>query len=311
MKAVLFSSVAIILLGLTLCSFRSNSEFITEKHLEQKRSEVTFEIYSHEEHPFKNWSKSEIQGLLGLSRVSLKDTSNIVYTLENVNDLPDNFDSRQNWPDCIHSIRDQGHCGSCWAHAASEVLSDRFCIASQGAVNVVLSPEDMVSCDYIDHGCNGGILTTSWVYLQFFGIVTDDCKPYTSADGSVERCKLLSKQCRNETVEYKKYRASKYYTLNSIDAIKQNIFANGPVESGFSVYDDFLSYKSGIYRRGPSSKFLGGHAVKIVGWGQENNTEYWIVANSWGEVWGEQGFFKIAFRECGIENCIAGDPNLN
>jgi cathepsin B len=311
MKAVIFSSIAIILLGLTLCSFRSTSEFITEQHLEQKRSEATFEIYSLDEHPFKNWSKSELQGLLGLSRLSLKDTSNIVYTLQNVDDLPENFDSRQQWPDCIHAIRNQGHCGSCWAHAASEVLSDRFCIASQGAVNVVLSPEDMVSCDYIDHGCSGGILTTSWAYLRFFGIVTDDCKPYTSGDGDVERCKLLTKKCRNETVEYKKYRANNFYTLNSIDAIKQNIFANGPVESGFSVYDDFLSYKSGIYRRGPSSKFLGGHAVKIVGWGVQDNTEYWIVANSWGEVWGEQGFFKIAFRECGIENCIAGDPKLN
>jgi cathepsin B len=306
MKAILF----LVLLGLTVCSFRSHGHFITEEHLEQKRSEATFEVYSLEEHPFKHWSKSELKGLLGLSTLSLKDTSEITYTLNNVDDLPENFDSREQWPECIHPIRNQGHCGSCWAHAASEVLSDRFCIASNGAVNVVLSPEDMVSCDWLDHGCNGGILTTSWAYLKFFGIVTDTCKPYSSGDGKVEWCKLLSKKCLNDNETYKKYHASSFYSLNSIDAIKQNLYSNGPVETGFSVYDDFLSYKSGVYRKGPSAKMLGGHAVKIVGWGKESNTEYWIVANSWGEVWGEQGFFKIAFRECGIENVIAGDPKL-
>lgn len=310
MKATLISGLLIILLGMTLCSFRSEKEFITEQHLEEKKAEATFEIYSHDEHPFKNWSESEIKGLLGLSRLSLKDTSEINYTLTNVEDLPENFDSREKWPECIHPIRNQGHCGSCWAHAASEVLSDRFCIASNGAVNVVLSPEDMVSCDWLDHGCNGGILQTSWVYLKFFGIVTDTCKPYTSGDGKVEWCKLLTKQCKNENEPYKKYHAKNFYSLSSIDAIKQNLYENGPVETGFMVYDDFISYKSGIYKKGPSAKMLGGHAVKIVGWGKEENTEFWVVANSWAESWGEQGFFRIAFRQCGIENVIAGDPKL-
>ena len=55
-------------------------------------------------------------------------------------DIPESFDAREEWPDCIHPIRNQGHCGSCWAFAGSEVLSDRFCIASYGKINVVLSP---------------------------------------------------------------------------------------------------------------------------------------------------------------------------
>ena len=68
---------------------------------------------------------------------------------------PAQFDSRERWPGCIHPIRNQEKCGSCWAFSASEVLSDRFCIASNGTVNEVLSPEYMVECSAQNKGCNG------------------------------------------------------------------------------------------------------------------------------------------------------------
>ena len=311
MKAILFLA----LIGLTLCHFKLRGDFdkepfVTQQTLDEQAKVSSFEVYSYEEHPFKNWSKNELKSLFGLHSMSLRDTSSIKYDLSATSDLPESFDSRTQWPDCIHPIRNQGHCGSCWAHAASEVLSDRFCIASNGAVNVVLSPEDMVSCDYFDLGCNGGRLTMSWVYLRLFGIVSDSCKPYTSGDGKVEKCPFFTKKCKNSEEVYKKYHAKNFYSLTSIDDIKNNLVQHGPVETGFSVFDDFINYKSGIYRKSPNAKFLGGHAVKIVGWGKEDDTEYWIVANSWDTKWGEQGYFRIAFRECGIENCIAGEPKL-
>jgi cathepsin B len=308
--------LAITLLTLAACSFRKSHEhehdhgFITEEYLNEKKTESSFEVYSYEEHPFKGWSLGEIKQLMGLSSLSLRDTKNIAYDLSVNDELPENFDARSQWSNCIHPIRNQGHCGSCWAHAASEVLSDRFCIASNGQVNVALSPQDFVSCDWFDHGCNGGILTTSWLYLRLFGIVSDVCKPYTSGDGKVAWCPLLKNACTAEGQQYKKYHAKNFYALNSIDKIKQNLYTNGPVETGFTVYDDFMNYKSGIYKKGPNASVLGGHAVKIIGWGKEADTEFWVVANSWGESWGEQGYFKIAFGECGIENCIAGDPKL-
>lgn len=89
-----------------------------------------------EENPLSSYSVDKIMGLMG---TTISAPGNFPGP-ELVEDVPTNFDSRTQWPDCIHEIRDQAQCGSCWAFAGSETLSDRFCIASNGSVNVVLSP---------------------------------------------------------------------------------------------------------------------------------------------------------------------------
>jgi cathepsin B len=79
----------------------------------------------------------------------------------------------------------------------------------------------------------------------------------------------------------------------------------GPVSAAFTVYNDFLTYESGVYVH-TSGSALGGHAVKIFGWGVEDGTPYWSVANSWNPTWGDGGTFKIlrGKNECGIEGQI-------
>lgn len=94
--------------------------------------------------------------------------------------------------------------------------------------------------------------------------------------------------------------------------IQQEILKNGPVEASYLVYADFPNYKSGVYQQ-TSDDYLGGHAVKILGWGVERGIDYWLVANSWNADWGDKGFFKIrrGTNECGIEEDInAGTPKL-
>jgi len=303
--------ILIALLGLSVCFFekQENELLVTEEKLSLTAQNASFETYSYEEHPFKNWTVGEAKKLMGL-RTFLPLDSELV--LGDSSDLPEEFDATKQWPDCVHPIRNQGKCGSCWAFASSEVLSDRFCIASQGKINVVLSPEDLVSCDYFDHGCNGGNPALSWVFLKYFGIVSDACKPYTSGTGEVEKCNLFSHKCNGEGQVYKKYKAAKLPTImaNQIDKIKRSLVEEGPVETGFMVYKDFMDYKSGVYRQ-TSKELLGGHAVKIVGYGVENGVEYWKVANSWGPTWGENGFFRIKIGECKFESmAIASTPSL-
>jgi len=87
------------------------------------------------------------------------------------------------------------------------------------------------------------------------------------------------------------------------------ISTKGPIEVAFTVYEDFLAYKSGVYSHKTGSA-LGGHAVKAIGYGVENGAKYWIIANSWNESWGDNGYIKIlrGNNECGIEGQgVAGD----
>lgn len=71
------------------------------------------------------------------------------------------------------------------------------------------------------------------------------------------------------------------------------LYTNGPATASFTVYEDFLTYKSGVYKHTGGGFPMGGHAIKILGWGVENGTPYWLCANSWNPTWGDHGFFKI------------------
>jgi cathepsin B len=76
-------------------------------------------------------------------------------------------------------------------------------------------------------------------------------------------------------------------------SMEQEIVENGPITVAYTVFDDFLTYKSGVYVKSASAKPLGGHSVKIIGFGVDAGTKYWIVANSWNDEWGDGGFFKV------------------
>lgn len=230
--------------------------------------------------------------------------------------IPDSFDARSKWPGSIHPIRNQGACGSCWAFGASESLSDRFSIASQNRINVVLSAQQLVDCDKDNHGCGGGWPIKAWNYMKEVGLLTEQCYgPYEARD---EPCKANNSsitQCPSGAGAAKFYHAETAYSIaaKNVQAMQTDIMTYGPIEAAFTVYQDFYNYRSGVYAH-TSGRAVGGHAIKILGWGIENGEDYWLCANSWGPRWGEQGFFKIrrGVDECYIEDgCTAGQPNLN
>jgi len=97
-------------------------------------------------------------------------------------------------------------------------------------------------------------------------------------------------------------------TARGIPAMQAAIMAGGPMEVAFTVYADFENYASGIYHHVTGAQ-VGGHAVKVVGWGSEGGVNYWKIANSWNPYWGEKGYFRIKFGEGGIDaQAVGSDP---
>lgn len=249
---------------------------------------------------------------------------------------PAAFDSRTQWGALCPStneIRDQSACGSCWAFGAVEAATDRMCIATNGSVKFHLSANDLLSCCGLScgSGCNGGYTSAAWTYLKNTGIVSggnygdsSQCSMYPfpqcdhhvsgkygpcpSAEYSTPKCTHAcdSQSSYNVTFTADKHKFKTSYSVSSnIAQIQTEILTYGPVEGSFTVYEDFLTYTSGVYQH-TSGSALGGHAIKIIGWGVDNGTPYWTVANSWNEDWGNKGYFNIlrGKNECGIEGGI-------
>lgn len=250
--------------------------------------------------------------------------------------LPDNFDPRDHWPNCptLKEIRDQGDCGSCWAFGAVEAISDRFCIHSGGKDNYHVSAENLMTCcSSCGDGCNGGFPGAAWEYFKDNGIVTggqynssQGCQPYKipacdhHVPGHLKPCgkditptPSCSHECeKGYKIHYSrdKHYGKSSYSVEGESKIMTELYENGPVEAAFTVYADFVQYRSGVYQH-VTGEELGGHAIKILGWGVEGGKKYWLVANSWNSDWGDKGLFKIlrGSDECGIESqVVAGIP---
>jgi cathepsin B len=255
---------------------------------------------------------------------------------------PDDFDSATNWPNCskvIDDIRDQSNCGCCWAFGGASAASDRLCIATKGESAVPLSAEAVCFCASND-GCGGGFLDATWSYVKKGSVTGGNqgdtgplgggfCSEFSlphchhhgpqgqdpyPAEGSAgcptQSSPKCSKKCDSSAKPpHDDYAKDGYKFTGPIQsysneaAIQNAIMTAGPVETAFTVYADFENYVSGVYKK-TSSQVLGGHAVRIVGWGVDSGTKYWKVANSWNPFWGEKGYFRIVrgVNSCGIES---------
>ena len=280
----------------------TNQPLFTEEKLRELQEIAPFEVTNYEDNQFRGWTLGDAMDWLSeeMDQNPMPVVPNTHYPLK----APKSFDAREEWPECVHAIRDQQHCGSCYAFGGANAISDRYCISGK---NLILSPQDIVSCSP-QYGCQGGWITVTFQYIAETGIPTDSCVPYVSGDGHVPAC---ASKCVDGT-EFKRYKckSGSYFKTYTIDQIKDEMSNNGPVEARFDVYEDFMAYKSGVYTHVQGSR-LGGHAIKCLGYGNAEGKDYWICANSWGLDWGMSGYFNIDMMTCGISNYMTGcTPNL-
>ena len=215
-----------------------------------------------------------------------------LYTPNRKNDEPESF----NWVDegVVNEIQDQGFCGSCWAFGTVSNIEGVYALKTGELLK--LSEQQLVDCDENDLGCNGGDPINAFPYIQENGLELEKDYPYTGWD---------------DTCKYDKSKAKVYITgynkLNGTneDDMKSWLLENGPLAVGINA-DTLLYYSSGIldddeYSCPQEYEYLN-HEVVVVGYGVENGVNYWIVRNSWGDYWGENGYFRIARGKgtCGI-----------
>lgn len=197
--------------------------------------------------------------------------------------------------------------------------------------------------DNIIYGCSGENLINAWQFLFRYGVPENDCFQYgdeSNNDGSYfdltntdelpfscgELSSLSFDVCPTSKKRMISHKAGGFYLVPGTKSpdetkpqgselnIRKEIYKWGPCTSGMMVYQDFIDWDgTGVYEYDGFSEKIGGHAIVLMGWGEENGKKYWIVRNSWGIEWGDKGYFKIlrGTNHCEIEeNVVVGFPNI-
>jgi cathepsin B len=196
---------------------------------------------------------------------SLSDTPNISPCKSKDDEetiIPEKYDWREQYPDCVQIAQNQGNCSSAYAMTTLSVVADRICQSAKKQVR--LSTQELVSCDNSNYHCDGGYVNRVLNWGKRKGFILEQCLAYNGTKGECDEEHLETNECRANNIMYK---VIDYCLAQEDIGIKKEILKNGPVVAQMTVFTDFLTYKDGVYHRTEDAfKFNGQHIVKIVGW---------------------------------------------
>lgn len=214
--------------------------------------------------------------------------------------LPSSWDWRTSG--IVPAVRDQSSCGSCWAFGTVGVMESA--VKKGGGPLTDLSEQFLISCNKDGWSCNGGLTANKYHYNTLgtsqtaIGAVLESAKPYTATNGTCP------------TAYSHPYKLSSWafitgseWTMPTVDQIKNAIYTYGPITAGVCVDSGWNSYSGGVYK--PLSNGCSGstnHQIVLVGW--NDTTSSWILRNSWGPSWGENGYMRITWDPTGATSRV-------
>jgi len=238
--------------------------------------------------------------------------------------LPDNWDWRNmkgvNYVTLNKNQHIPVYCGSCWAHGTTSALSDRINIARKNAwPQVSLSTQVVINCAGAG-SCQGGDPSGVYDWAHTDGIPEDSCQTYMAMNGQCDAlgtCQTClpganttdAGQCQPVT-KFNRWKVSQYGTISGVDQMKAEIYARGPIACGVDATPAMDAYTGGIFSEDNPNPEIN-HEISLVGWGTENGTSYWLLRNSWGSYWGENGYMRIVMgkdMDSIEEDCDWGVP---
>lgn len=301
-----------------------STEYITRKRIFEQRlsSIVTFNtnplnLYRQGVNHLTDMTTEEMsKSLFGrkLTGPRLPSEQNFVPTNAAV---PSSIDYRQSIPSVLSAVKDQGHCGSCWAFASTASVESHMAIATGKLFS--MSPQQLASCvENPNHcggsgGCDGATADLAFDYLvNASGFTQEWIYPYTSYFGANASCNWNISSMRIAA------KLNGFYKLpsNSDPALAEALALHGPIAVSVDA-TNWHFYESGIFTGCDYSKNISiNHAVQLVGYGTENGVNYWTIRNSWSPMFGEHGYIRI-LRDtaCGLNvdnkdgSGCTGDPD--
>ncbi|KAI8767416.1 cathepsin L1 [Biomphalaria glabrata] len=273
--------------------WESNIQRIEKHNILADRGVYTYWMGENE---FADLTNAEFRAMKNGFRASNKTSHHVLYVSEPNVALPAEVDWRKEG--YVTGVKDQGHCGSCWAFSATGALEGQTFKKTQKLVS--LSEQNLVDCSgpWGNHGCGGGLMTYAFTYIKDNkGIDSEESYPYVGVD---QPCAFKREYVAATDTGYVEVESG------SEQALQQAVAEIGPISAAIDAsHDSFVYYKSGIYQEPICGNSLTDmdHAILVVGYGTENGQDYWLVKNSWGVAWGDKGYVKMARNQknnCGI-----------